>query len=282
MSNTNTIVSKSTTINTDLKDKFESFYYKLSDQIKDENTNFRKILESLDVLESNNIIAEADEGPANKTMMDKLLIIFKKVCLFFSKIKNEVYKKFINVAYQKTYKYEEEILKKMSSNHRDTEKRVKANFYWISDESVDNFKNYMNATEKICNQLNDAYDNSDLEKANNIDFDKLPELKINIDNDSFECSLSDSNISQDLTIRNNLSDAKAQIEVSLKEIEHLQQLLTRKLKIKDINHNQMRISSKMIDIFNYETKAVYKYINACIKAAFLQYKELQKLEAKLK
>ena len=255
----------------------ESFYYKLYNQIKSENYSFRRIVESLVVLEKNHILNEEDQQAKDKTLMDKIKVIFKKVCLFFKKIKNEFYEKFIKLGYNQLKKAKEKY--KIADNFEEIEdKDSNEKFYsdfkakFISKESLNQYNSYLTIYNDISTKLELAYEKSDLESANNIDYSSLPKVEIKVDEEklSFRTNGLDNKNDDFFGIYNiamaGLDNAKTEIEENFKIIENDQLRLSKYLSSKYINHNQLIILSKIIDLDNSALKLSYKFVNASIRS----------------
>lgn len=254
----------------------ESFYEKLYNQIESENSSFRNIVEALQILDKNNILLEEDQQSKDKTLLDKIKAIFKKVCLFFSKVKSEAYKKFIDLGYNR--------IKKLKGKYSIPDGKVEDNtdntddlkLLFIKKDSFDSTHAFFEAYDEIQSKLVDAYNDDNIEVLKDIDLKKLPEIKIETEEIEFTDKSSNSLYHVYDSIMIHLDLAKSEIDNNISNIENTQSFLTNKIKAKN-SHNQMIVVSKMIDLFNTHIKECYMVTNAAIKCAFNNYRFLKKL-----
>ncbi len=253
----------------------ESFFDKINDTLSIELENFTNILKSIDILTESNILKE--EG-TQANIIDKLQTLFKKAILFFKKIKGELYSKFINIAFKKTKEITAKVKKYKWGNPKLYEK-VSFTYYRISDDSIDRYRSALDENSRIFKIFYDAYNNNDISKIKDIDIN-IDNPKMELESEKYEgetaLKVMPSLIDK---INESLDSSKNTIDEVIRNTDKMQSLLTEVLKSKDLAHDQVTIALSLIKFFKSDSSLIYKYINLCIKNAYLMYKELIKVLA---
>lgn len=257
----------------------ESFLYEVFDSELECSMIYENI--SLEIDNFNNMISESGTilESENRTLIDKLRVLLKKVQLFFKKVKQDVYTKFIDLGYKKLNSLIDKINDNNSKGkYADFDSYSK--YYGIHSSRIDTLNKFIRETNEIGDKLNDAYDTNDKDTINNLisSLSSYPDLPIiPVTSGSMKDKTYNNIVDICNFIKADLKDATNTVYNNMRDIEHNQTLLTRKIKLDGISHQQISCSLKMIQVQNLQLKGFNRFINALLKSTFLNIKELSKL-----
>ena len=269
----------------DIKLSYEKEFDNLYESIELEASNCIKIMESVAILESNNILIEAEA--TEKTLLDKVKVILNKAMMFFKKIKQIAMEKIINLGFKKTKELTEKCKKEFANVTDDLDEYIgKANleYCFISDESIDKMNKFIRDDAKGCDELNDAYDSNDPDKikeaiAKSHTYNTVNNMNmaasgwIKTVTEKIKDTGKNSIARYCLVINDRIEDAKKAISDNINQIDSIQTLLTRKLKLNN-SHEQIECSLQMVRRFNDILQLFNKYVMANAKCAYINYKNL--------